>query len=92
MEESETNLAGTDITYVSGDLIKAEINGSTLKGYFKGVEKLSETDTTITGNLLTGIKGFKANMGWDNFEAGDLAAAAAVYPPFPRRQRAQVRM
>ena len=78
-----TTVIAGPTTEASGlpETLKTQINGSTLKGYIGGVEKQSVTDTAITGNLYTGFRGFNtagANQGTlDDFEAGDLAVAAA---------------
>ena len=45
-----------------------------------GVEKISQSDTAITGNLQAGFFGLSSNAGrarWDTFIAADLAAGAA---------------
>ena len=69
----------------SGDTIRVDIDGSTLIGKKNGTQILQVTDTAITGNLRTGLDGFAngaSRIGWDNFEAADLAA---VGQPMMRR-------
>ena len=59
--------------------LKTQIDGSTLKVFIDGVDKRTQTNGDITGNLQTGIYMNKAVAGTvtvDNFEAADLAAAA----------------
>lgn len=52
---------------------KLEIDGSTLTLYIDDVSKISETDSSITGNTRTGLLiGTDATL--DDFEAADLAA------------------
>ena len=79
-----TSLATDDVTdgLVAGvaQLIYTEINGSILTGKLAGVQIIQVTDTAITGNLRTGISGLAGGTGrvlWDDFQAGDLAVAAA---------------
>ena len=76
-------LANTSLTMTPGTsiLLKTEIDGSTLKLFADGVEKLSVTDTNITGNLRCGIFGYTTNTAtavpiWDNWKAEDLGAPA----------------
>jgi len=78
---------------------RLEISGSSMEMFKDSVSVLTAMDSSITGNTRTGINGQSRNTGggdprprFDNFEAADLAAAAAVYPPFPHRQRHRVRM
>lgn len=51
-----------------------EINGSSLKSTFKGVD-LTATDSSIVGNLRTGLFSWHepaSDRSWDDFEAADL--------------------
>lgn len=76
-----TVLAGPiSVTVSLPDTIKGESNGSTIKAYLNAVEKVSVVDTAITGNLRTGIGGWPRDAQYrvDNFEAGDLGAAAVA--------------
>lgn len=77
---TETHL-GTAVAITTSlpEAYKCEINGSTLKGYQAGVERRSETDTSITANTRTGIAGYReSGATLDNWSAADLAAAAAT--------------
>lgn len=72
-------------------VIRLEINGNDLEGFLDTVSKITVTDTTITGNLRTGIGLANPNGAlraiWDDFEAADLAAAAvSSYPAWSRRR------
>lgn len=70
---TQTNITNTANAAVSGDIYKVSANGSTIKSYCNGTEKLSTTDTAITGNLRTGIQLFTAvDDALDDFEAADL--------------------
>ncbi|HUT35048.1 MAG TPA: hypothetical protein VNE39_16275 [Planctomycetota bacterium] len=60
-------------------------DGSSLKGYQAGVERISTTDTAIPTGTRGGIYGYRYGGAepariLDNFEAADLAAPAAVVP------------
>jgi len=84
----ETNL---DSTYVStasaGQVFRVSADGSTIKGYHIGsppTERVSATDTAITGNLRCGffIKSDASLAGFlDNFEAGDLPPGVVTWLP-----------
>ena len=59
--------------------LKLEVNGSTVEIFHDTVSQLSTTDTVITGNTRTGMRGFQGvdvttNIEFDDFEAADLAA------------------
>ena len=54
--------------------LKVSADGSTIKGYIGGVEKISETNVNITGYLRTGIRGNGIGDTYNDFEAADLAA------------------
>lgn len=63
--------------------VKTESDGSTIKCYTSGTERISQTDTAITGNVRTGIRDFHAvteAVAVDNFEAADLAAGGGGIP------------
>lgn len=57
----------------AGELIRFEINGSSMSLTFDNVVRLSSiTDTAIVGAMRAGIHGWHAGATIDNFEAGDL--------------------
>lgn len=68
--------------FVAGEVMKVEADGSTIKGYIDGVEKISVSDPTgITGNLRGGIRGYQSGgdtIVVDNVRIADLAAAGAA--------------
>lgn len=71
---AQTNITSSVITEALPETYKCEINGSTLKGYQAGVERVSTTDSAITGNLRGGILLYQSsvlNPTIDNFEASD---------------------
>ena len=58
--------------------LRLDCDGSTIKVLIDSVEKLSGTDTSITGINYCGLYGDQNRaMTWDNFEADDGGAAAA---------------
>lgn len=71
-----TNLANAASTFGTTITYKIECNGSTIKGYNDGVEVVSVTDSSITGNTRCGISASLALTCWDNFECADLAAGS----------------
>lgn len=74
-----TLVASTDYT------VRTIASGSTQSFNLDGVQKISQTDSAVTGNLQTGIRG-DATVGqsvntatWDNFTASDLAAFTTLF-------------
>jgi hypothetical protein len=60
--------------------IVGQSNGSTISMTFNGSGVLSETDTAITGNVRTGLRGARVTAGdlfWRTFVASDVAAPPA---------------
>jgi hypothetical protein len=60
--------------------IVGQSNGSTISMTFNGSGVLSETDTAITGNVRTGLRGAIVTAGdvfWRTFVASDVAAPPA---------------
>lgn len=81
-----TQLGNTAVTYALPESYKVEANGSTIKAYQSGTERLSVTDTAITGNLRGGIWGYRnaaSSATLDNWSAADLAAGI-LYPQLER--------
>lgn len=89
---TQTNLASdTTNAIASGSVLKLRTTGSSLTGYDDGVSYLAVTDTSITGNLRTGIVGM-SNGGnrrftIDDFEASDIAATTARLASYHYRRR-----
>lgn len=75
-------VAGTQTNMVTGangmasEIYKVQADGSTIKGFFAGVENLSVTDTAITGNLYCGLNIFGTDAILDDFQAADLGAGS----------------
>jgi hypothetical protein len=65
----------------TGQTAKLIVSGSSLVGSIAGVDRVSVTDTAITGNIRCGF-GINANstaLRVDDFEAGDVAASTVTY-------------
>lgn len=65
--------------------LKLQVNGSTLKLFLSTTEKVSVTDTSITGNLRCGVREFQGStaspkVSIDDFTAADVGAAPAGPP------------
>jgi hypothetical protein len=74
-----TELSSVAIAGADSDVVRIEVNGSTLKQFQNGAQRGTDlTDTNITGNLMAGIVGYHSNVDLDNFEAADLP----FIPPF----------
>lgn len=71
---TQTHLASPSITLAIPGVFRVHPIGSTLKAYQDGVERVSLTDTAVTGFLRSGIFGYNAGTPspqGDNFEASD---------------------
>lgn len=69
------------VTVSIPDTIKGQADGSTIKAFFNGTEKISQTNSDITGSVRTGFR-MRHSSGWTgtktrfaSFEAADLVAA-----------------
>lgn len=69
----------TNADPAGSDTLKCEINGSTITLYLNGSSYVTATDTSITGNLRTGLHDYNNVYTNDNFEAGDLVTAITDY-------------
>lgn len=76
----QTNMTSVTISHTNGDTYRMQCNGSTLKGYQEGVERISLTDTSITDNLRGGMTGYGApgGLNGDNFVFADISVAGPV--------------
>lgn len=54
--------------------LRGDVNGSDLELFVGGVSRLTNTDTSITANLLTGFRVNAATVDLDDFEAADFVA------------------
>jgi len=64
--------------FSNDDTCRVEISGSTLTAKVNDIARLTLTDTSITGNLRTGISSTAAGSNrftWDNFQAADLVGS-----------------
>ena len=77
-----TSLGNVAENPAAGDVVKLQCDGSTIKGFKNGTEKISVTDTAITDNLRGGIYGHSTgasnNVVLDDWSAADLAAVATA--------------
>ncbi len=77
-----TELGDTAVTYSIPEACKLECSGTAIKGYQAGVQRVSVTDSAISGNTRCGIHLFSATGSTkaliDDFEAADLAAAVEL--------------
>ena len=80
-----TSLATTTSVVTNGDTIELECEGTALRLYQNGVEKVSATDASISTGLPGIVNLTQATAGnyGDNWEGGNLSAAA---PNFFRRR------
>ncbi len=65
------------VTVSIPDVLKLQVIGSSLEGFFNDVSKSTETDTAITGNLFCGLRSFVTTLGdveFDDWAAEDLAS------------------
>jgi len=61
----------------AGDICECRVNGSTIQSFRNGSQVLTnQTDTSITGHLRSGLNIWHEQHTWDDFEAGDIAAAS----------------
>lgn len=89
----DTAIANAAITLSIPEAYKNESNGSTIKGYQAGVERVSATDTSISGNTRTGVVAYHSLYPpiFDNFSASDLAASGTLYTQLERSTRGILR-
>jgi hypothetical protein len=70
-----TQLAGTELRGVNGNVLKATMIGNTITAYLNGVQVLQVNDNTYTsgspgiGFFLQGAAGVNANYGFSSFSA-----------------------
>ena len=80
----DTVLGSGSVTLSLPEPIRVECNGSSIKSYQSGVERVAVTDTAITGFLRTGILTYRQSSStdllFDDFVAADLAAGPTGSP------------
>jgi len=85
--DSVTTQLGGDVAWTPSlpDAFTTQSSGTTHKGYLNSVEKISQTDATISGNLYCGAMGYLSpgNVGrGDNWSCADLGAPPAGNPHY----------
>jgi hypothetical protein len=86
---SWTELNGTEMHGVNGDVLTATISGSTITAYLNGAQVLQATDDTFStgspgiGFFLQGAIGLNANYGFSSFSATDGAGPTPTPAPTP---------
>jgi hypothetical protein len=87
---TDTTLTSATITIAPPQTFQIRCSGSSIKGYQEGVERVSTTDTAISGNTRGGIVSYQVMAGgafFDDFEASDLAASGILYTQLERNTR-----
>jgi len=81
--------SGTTATEADGDVLRIEVNGSTISRYLNGVLQNSSSDGTHSGHVRCGVNMQGNNRGYhgDSFEMSDLAAGGIVYTQHERGVR-----
>jgi len=60
---------------VDGDVVRVHCEGSTIKGFINGVERISVTDTDITTGSYAGVRSEASSTArYDNFLAADITS------------------
>lgn len=70
--------SGYGLTSSAGLVLKAEASGSAIKGYESGVQRLSVTDTAISGNLKCGMYSNHTVNRVSAFQAADLGGGGGT--------------
>lgn len=83
---SISTIASRSEAAASSRHIRLEVDGSDLTLQVDSLDPLTVSDSDITGNTRTGLRGRVANASdryqtWDNFEAGDLGAGGQDITP-----------
>lgn len=91
-----TVLSSTAVTISIPEDYKVSASGSTIKAYKAGTERLSATDSAISGNLRTGIQTYRDGAGsskpsYDAFQAGDFSASGFLFTQLERETRGVMR-
>jgi hypothetical protein len=83
---------GSDVSVTPSlpDPLKIYASGSTIKSYYDGVERHSQTDSAISSGLRCGLRLVVGNgVAWrgDDWNAADLAASGILYTQLERGVR-----
>lgn len=87
ISSSYTSLATDGTSWSIGDSVQVRCNGSSITARINDTQIMSVTDTSITGNTLTGC-GPKNNTDASDWEASDLAAGGAKSHYYYQQQAA----
>lgn len=69
---------------VNGDVVKVQANGSTIKAFVNGVERVSVTDTAVATGTAIGIRSESSGaIRWDDFIGGDLSGTVNATMDLP---------
>ena len=86
INNSFTAFGDITVTFSLPEILRTQIDGSTLKAFQSGVERVNVTDTGITGLVRAGVTAQAntavAQAAGDSFEAGDLVKAKARITAF----------
>ncbi|MBL8159302.1 hypothetical protein JNJ66_02505 [Candidatus Saccharibacteria bacterium] len=66
---------------VSGDMVRLECTGSTIRGYVNGIVRVTVTDTLITTGRYAGVRSTASSTTrYDNFTAADTGVTGSADP------------
>jgi hypothetical protein len=91
---TDTATSNTVITISPPQTFRVQCSGSSIKAFQDGVERVSTTDTSISGNTRGGIISYQSMAGgtfFDDFEASDLAPSGLLYTQLERSTRGVTR-
>lgn len=67
---------------VAGDIAKVQAQGSTIKGFVNGVQRVSVTDTAVATGTSVGLRAESTNaLRFDDFTGADVSASGATKTP-----------
>jgi hypothetical protein len=67
---------------VAGDVAKVQAQGSTIKGFVNGVQRVSVTDTAVATGTSVGLRAESTNaLRFDDFTGADVSASGATKTP-----------
>jgi hypothetical protein len=77
-----TSLGSYAAPAANGDVVRIECNGSTIKGFTNGVERVSAVDAGITTGFYVGLRSeASSTTRYDNFVAADVGSGPADPDP-----------
>jgi hypothetical protein len=70
-----TNIGTYSAAAVAGDVAKVQAQGSTIKGFVNGVERVSVVNTAVATGTTVGVRSDSTSgLKYDSFSAGDIAS------------------